>query len=584
MRTRGLPCLCLLALACSTPQPPRPASAPTGAAPEVLADLPPGSVLRLPPVEVVGRTAEGEVAVLSGLWREAMRLSDRFDVAAGIEDAPAPHSVVVHLDAEAATLTSSLYEEGRAPVALAATALPPGGEAEAIEALASQTRYALGDTTPSPAARLRLLYSGEHACVAATEAALAAAVDGDLPDARSRLDDARRADAGCTITLLALAELSLRANDFVRARRVAQDALQLTNRGAPSTRHRLARVLLLARAAHATGAETGELDRELLALGERAVESRPHDPHTRWTLAQALSLVGRFEEAAPMLSALRQRWPQVTQVPYHHALALLGCDRPGEALAALEAVHDRLAPTQTAIPHAIALWAAGRQQELSRLLDDLVASPDVRTSALLHHVRRMQAAQAILEERGDDAARLLLTDLEWMRQRTSRLGTYAEQLASTGQVLVLLGHAAEVTRTVAAFERLPQLDEGARRALMFAGGLAATSSAPSTASTAEASLGKEGESAWSLQLRAAAHRARGELAEEARALLQAARLDRGPLLRASLARTLRTAGDAAQAKSILDALRADLLRLDLRRLAAHPLVDPANALALLATR
>jgi hypothetical protein len=275
---------------------------------------------------------------------------------------------------------------------------------------------------------------------------------------------------------------------------------------------------------------------------------------------------------------------RVAQVPYHHALALLGCGRADDALAALAHGQERLSPLQTAIPRAIALWTAQRSDELKRFLAELAARDDVQDSGVLHHVRRMQAAQAILEGRGDEAATLLLTDLEWLRQRPVRLGQNAEHLASTGQVLVLLGHAEPASRAVDAFATLPQVDETARRAITFVAGLAAVAKTRAPAAVAEASLSKEGASAWSHTLRAAAHRAAGELAEETRALLRATQLDRSPLLRASLVRALRTAGDAQRAGELAAALRAELLRFDLRRLAAHPLVDPAHALALLGTQ
>lgn len=584
MRMLGISCvLCVAACAGPSAGPaPAPSAGPRAYA--VVVTLPPGTLLRLPALEVVAANAMDDAVLTNGLWREAMRASARFDIAAGIEDTTSTRSLVAHLDPDTATLTTTLWEEGRPPTPLAAARLAPGDPAGALQALAQASRYALGETDLDPVQPLRLVYSAERACVLATERALQAAATGDLPAARSHLDDARRADAGCTVTILAHAELLLRGNDFARASRAAQDGLRLENRCSATTQHRLARVLLLARAALATGGETAQLDQQLLALGEGAVHARPHDPHGRWTQAQALSLLGRFGAAEAILAALRPRWPAVTQLPYHHALALLGCDRPDEALTALDQAQENLAPMQTAIPRAIALWSARRSADLTRFLADLAARADVQSTALLHHVRRMQAAQAILEERGDAAATLLLTDLEWLRQRTSRLGQYADHLASTGHVLMLLGHAAEVARAVDAFERLPQVDEAARRALMFVGGLAAVATAPNAAATAEASLSKEGASAWSLQLQAAACRERGELAEEARALVQAARLDTDPLLRASLARTLRTAGEAAQADQILTALRADLLRLDLRRLAAHPLLDPAHALALLATQ
>jgi len=574
------PVVLLAVPACTRPQAVGPA--PPGAPAAAVVTLPPGTRLRIPPVTVVGTAQDGDVEVISGLLREALRLSARLDFAAGIEDCgggvPEVHC---HLDREGGTLTTTLVESGRAPLALAAAAFTDATAAGAIVRLAAATRAALGD--PAEPTTAAAVYSESRACVLATERALAAAVEGELEAARSHLADARRADAGCTVTLLATAELDLRKNDFARAVRVAQEALQLENRCAPTTRHRLARTLLLARAATTPG-EAPTFDRQLLALGEAAQRERPHDPHGAWTRAQALALLGRFSEAEPILAALRERWPRLAQVPYHHALALLGCGRAPEALAALDQAQAAHSPLQTAVPRAIALWGAGRHEDLKRFLAELAERDDVRTSPLLHHVRRMQAAHAILTDRGADAAQLLLADLEWLRQRTSRLAQHADDLASTGHVLVLLGRAADVTRAVDAFLRLPHVDEAARRALTFAGGLAAVATTRAPAEIAEASLGKEGASAWTYALRAAAHRARGELAEETRALLQAAQLDRSPLLRASLARVLRTAGEEERARELLAALRTELLRLDLRRLKDHPLVDPAHALALLATR
>jgi hypothetical protein len=544
----------------------------------VVRALPPGTVLRASPLVVVGHHDAEDAVFLNGLWREALRLSPCFDVAAGIEDGDAALEVTAQLDRESSTLTTTLLEAGSPPLALAATWFVPQRPAAAIADLAAATRAALSDS--AAVAAVGLTYSEAKACVVATEAALTAAAEGDLALARGRLSDARRADAGCTFTMLASVELDLRSNDFARAARAAQEALQLQARSSPTTRHRLARALLLARAAN--DGDAASLDRQLLALGDAARQERPHDPHGTWTQAQALSLLGRFTQAEPLLAALRARWPKVTQVPYHHGLALLGCNRPADALLAFQQAQEKLSPLQVAIPRAIALWSAVRHEELSRFLDDLTTRDDVKTSGLLHHVRRMQAAHAILRDRGADAAALLLTDLEWMRQRPGRIGQHAEHLASTSHVLVLLGHAADVTRAVDAFLRLPHLDEAAKRALTFAGGLAAAATRGDVAA-AEATLSKEGASSWSHALRAASHRQRGELADETRALLEAARLDRSPLLRAHIARALRAAGEHARAAELLAALRAELLQLDLRRLAAHPLVDPAHALALLAT-
>lgn len=548
----------------------------------VVRALPAGTTLRLLPVAVVG--ADGtRSAAFDGLLREALRQTVRFDIAASIEDGPSPFVIGFHHDVAGATVTSTLLVEGEPPTPLAAAAVAPGRLTDTADALALATRIALGepDATAVPTARG---YSTVSACIEHTEAALSALATGAMSEARARLGDARAADAGCTITLLALAELDLRDGEYARAEGLARDALQFTNRCLATTSHRLARAVLLAQAATGVATKVAETDQTLLALGEAAMLERPADPHARWTRAQALNLLGRFAEAEPLLAALELRWPHIAQVGYHRALALLGLQRPEPALAVLDAIATRLPALLIAIPRAIALWAAGRDADLEAYLADLRERPEVRDSGVLHHVLRMQASHAILRGRDGDAVKSLLTDMEWLRQRTSRLERHATEIAATGQVLVLLGHADAAARAVSGFERLPHVDVAARRAITFVAGLIEVARQRQPARTAEAALSREGESAWSHALRAAAHRQRLEVAEETRELLAAIKLDRSAILRASLLRALRTTGEDAAAKDLGVALAAELTTLDLRRLSEHPLLDPANALALLATR
>jgi hypothetical protein len=584
MLWRALPIALLAACAAGPPAAPDTGARDTSGAIEVVVELPPGTLLGVDSVEVVGDSDPDNSLWLGGLWREALRASQHFDISAGVESGTPTASLSLQLDRASLTLTSTLHETLRPPTPLASSSFAADRAAASIAELARRTCLALGEpAATAPLPQLAQTYSDSRACVVATERALRAFAGGDLETARGQLTEARRADSGCALALLAAAELELRAGDAQRAQRLSDEGLGLASRSSATVRHRLARATLLGRST-AGGVEPRRLDQQLLALGEAFARERPHDPHGRFTQAQALVLLGRFSEAEPLLATLRGRWPKLTQAAYQHGLALLGAGHADAALLALAEVTDRLSPLQTATPLAIALFGADRHADLIVFLNELAARADVQGSLLLHHVRRMQASHAILQDRAADAAALLLADLEWLRQRSSRLGQFADHLASTCQVLVMLGKGREVTRAVAAFERLPYVEEAARRALAFAGGLAEVAATNQPASVAEATLSKEGESAWSHLLRAAAHRARGELAEETRALLEAAQRDRSPLLRASLARALRTAGDTQRAGELLAALRADLSRLDVRRLAEHPLLDPAHALALLATR
>lgn len=196
----------------------------------------------------------------------------------------------------------------------------------------------------------------------------------------------------------------------------------------------------------------------------------------------------------------------------------------------------------------------------------------------------MQAAHAIACGRIDDAARALRDALEWLRQRPSQLELHARDIADSGHVLVLLGQVVLAERAVAGLQQIPRLPESVRRACTFVAGLCTVVRERQPADAAEASLSREGESSWSHALRAAAHRQRGELVQENRELLLAARQERSPLLLASLLRVTRAAGDRQATADLEQALRRDVETLDLRRLQRHPLLDPAFALASLALR
>jgi hypothetical protein len=326
------------------------------------------------------------------------------------------------------------------------------------------------------------------------------------------------------------------------------------------------------------GSET-ELDRTLLELAELTANERPHDPHVRWTQAQALNLLGRYAEAQPVLAALRQRWPNVALVAYHHAFACIGVGDGRAALLALDDAERRLPPATTAVARALALHASGDDAGLEAHLSALAARPEVRSGPMEHLVHRMRAASAILRGDTSAAATALLTDLEWLRQRPSRLNLHARDLAEAAEVLVALGRAADARGAVLAFDQLPGVPEVARRALAYASGLCDVALTGGRATVAEATLSQDGASAWSQALRAAMHRRRGELAEEAKELLQAAERDKSPLLRAQLARALRTAGQVAAAEQLSADLERTLSRLDLRRLGDHPLLNPSHALA-----
>jgi tetratricopeptide (TPR) repeat protein len=576
MRALRLGGLVLLA-GCASSEPLPPSRVPDQPRAAVRRALPAGTTVRVATVRAVGPAAL-EPAFADGLLREALRQSAALDFAGGVEDAPfAGHTITVHFDAQAATLTTGLVSaaDAQVPLAAAAGALP-----EAIDRLALATRQALGDPSADTALGSAAIYSAVLECVVQTEAAAELASRGRLRAAEDLLREARPRDPGCTVTLAALAAVALDQGRADEAARIAYEGLLLEHRLAPTTRHRLARTLLMARAA---GSRPETADRELLALAEATTAERPHDPHVRYSRALAHNMLSDFTASAPLLRALRARWPDNAAVGYHLCFAELALGRPQEARAAIDSARDRLPAFAVVLPRALALYHCGEHAELRAFLAGLANDPTVHKSALLHEVRRMQAAHALLTDDRKAAVGHLLADLEWIRQRPSKLEALALDVAEQGEVLVRIGHAEDLRVPLAAFNELPHSPLLFQEVLVFLGGLLQVASGAERATAAEASLQSNGHIAWSSTLRAAAHRQRGELQDELREWVLAYQTSESPLARAALARVLRAAGSEDRAREVIAELRASLSSFRLRPPYRHALVGPGAALAWLAT-
>src|SRR5690606_20099387 len=138
------------------------------------------------------------------------------------------------------------------------------------------------------------------AVVLAVDDARALAHDGGFRAAERALRDARARDGASPFVLDGLAALALLRGEVALAERTALEALGYESRLLPSTRHRLARTMLLARASAAPDAAAAR-DRELLELGAAGQRERPHDPEPLLSLALALDFLGEFARARPLL-------------------------------------------------------------------------------------------------------------------------------------------------------------------------------------------------------------------------------------------------------------------------------------------
>ncbi|MEM7200854.1 MAG: hypothetical protein AAF628_11340 [Planctomycetota bacterium] len=557
----------------------------------VVRPLPAGTSVRLEPAVGGADDAARAVAPLDAWWREALRQSAHLDFGGGVErPLAADWALILEYDQAADQLSATLQGAALgAPVPLGSTTVR-GALGRAVDALALRVRCALGDPVRLAPGDVRAIYSPAARCVRDTEAALRAQAAGDHGRALRLLRQARTVDGGCTMTLLAVAgsELALGTSEgapgrVATARRTATEALQLTRRLSPTTKHRLAHILLLAR-----GYERGapaSTDRELLALGLASARDRPADPHAKMSEAVALSLLGRHAEALPLLQALAVRWPRSAQVRLHLTFAELAAGDPAAALAAIEAAAPALPGQSALVPRALALFHAGRLEALATLLADTAARPEVVAGNGSHELLRMQAALRLLRGRVDDACAALLADLDWLYDRPADLERWALDLAETGQVLAQLGRDAELAARVRAFEQLPDLSPTVTQVLVLLGGLVQVGAAGGDAAAAAAThLRMDGQTVWSSAVRAAVHQQRGELLDELRERLLEYQLTPSPLARAALARVLAAAGRPDQAQQVLLELRAQLYGFDLRRPQQHPLMSPAAALASLALK
>jgi tetratricopeptide (TPR) repeat protein len=312
-------------------------------------------------------------------------------------------------------------------------------------------------------------------------------------------------------------------------------------------------------------------------LGEVAVRERPFDLHAQLTLAIARNFLDDFAAARPLLEQLRSRMPDQPIVAYHLGWACLALGDGAAAVAQFEAAALRLPLAWVAVPRAIARFTAGDDKGLADLLVELEDAARAGRGPV-HEVRRMQAAAALLAGRQDEACRVLLADLHWLLQNPSALERCVGEFAEQGAVLVRLGGGDELPPLLAALQG-QQPSTPLADACAFLSGMVEVARSGRRATAVEATLSHGGDSSWSALLAAFAHELRGETLDMQTELARAARLSDSPMTKALLARSLRAVGRTAEAESLQQAVRRELLAIHLRRPPQHPLLGPELAFA-----
>ncbi len=616
--------LILCSVSCGTPAP-----APWSiAARPPLAELPdvsvvarpaPRSLIRLAPVEWIGtansvtpsnqdkQTRAERKAWIQALWTVAWKQSARFDVAAS-EDAdgtalpkgvwrpdrvaassPAAKGYTITLQIEVASgaWTVALLEPGSATLPVASRTAVPSDDlqaiAQAVDTLTVHCRIALGEdlsTRPAPVPAAQLL-STKPRVAALLARADASRRRGAVQTVLRTLSAARRLDGGSPTVLDQLAAAHAVAGDRDTASAVAREALTLTRRLDETTRHRLARTLVLAQTDPGSAEARGQ-DQQLLALGHASLRERPADIEGLWSTALAENFLGAFDQSLPRLEALMHRLPHNASVAYHAGWALLAAERAEDALDALQQANRGLPRRATFVPQMVAWFQLGKHERIASTLRQLRGDDDVRAAQASHELMRIQAAHALLRGRRDDAVRWLLEDLEWLRARPAVLAASTVELVEAGETLVRLGQAEAMATRLTALGELSLREPFLLDALAYLEGLIQVTRTSSRARTIEAGLARTGSELWQNQLAAFGAAAEGALADEVDALTAAAKRSDSTLVHAALAQAWERTGNPARSQAMLTDMGQAMAAIDLRRPLLHPLFNPARALAYLA--
>lgn len=462
---------CLFA-ACAAPAPsvPAPPSAP------------PARIVPLPDAWPAGRVAtvglvagapdEAPWRAMATWWREAIGQSPRLrcDDTLGAGD-----RLELSVDAHGRSATA-FWRRGGEAIVLATVDFPDGDVPAAIDRLAAGARAAIGDEARAAVA-CAAGTSPRHDVVDACADARSLMRDGGFTGARRILRDARRRDGRAPWLLEPLAACEAALGDANAAVRLCDEALAAPQRLLPATRHRLHRTRLLALASLAP-AEAAAHDAELLALANADRTARPFDLEPLRSAATAHALRGEFAAALPLVDQLLAAEPDAANARQLAGCAHLALGDPATAADHFAAVRGRLPAAVTMLPHAAALFAAGRRAELRERLDRAVEDAVAERSPFECDARRMRAALLLADGDATGLRAELRAILGWLVARPAALVARFDEFTAMAALLAEGGEQAEVERLLdraaatAAGTTLTTIDAALRRAAA-AGELAA---------------------------------------------------------------------------------------------------------------
>ena len=514
-------------------------------------------------------------------WQEALGQTERFSLASqSVLNPPDLQRCELTVDPELMSLLVTLHtstQQVELTQASFAPTSPTPSLLQAIDLVAWQTRLALGEKAAEPKAVAAITSANPNVVVAVADA-VALMNDGGFSSSHRALRVARQRDGGAPFVLDRLSYLELLRGDADAAERISREALSYVERASGTVQHRLLRTLLMARSAR-SASEAESFDQQLATLASVARLERPYDDEPIWTAALAHNFQGEFEEARGLLEQLLLRKPGDPFVSYHLGWACLGLNDATVAANHLAAAAVQLPEPWVLLPRAIALFEAGLHEELEALFIRVLAETTrSERDPLIHQVRRMQAAHAILLNQPDRARTLLFQDLSWLQSNPLVLTNHVGEFAEEGALLVRLGSLEELPILLAAVQK-QHVASIAADASAFISGMHQVQTTGVRARKLEQELGRDGDSPWASLLAAFAHERLGEVGDMQSQLATAARLSGSAMTKALLAKSLRAVGKELEARQLREALRRELVQIHLRRSCQHPLFGPELAYA-----
>lgn len=387
-------------------------------------------------VEIEGRNRRQTRAI--ALWfAEALLQSPFLDLEL---DRQMPARIVLRGEfpkdtAKTAVLSTSFVEEGKAPVPLAGPSSFAHKElVTALDLIAVESRLGLGEARASVQEHRKTI----EAIVSPFLRVARACADArrwvkqrKFANAIGELKRALQLDPNCALAITGLAAIYMDLGKPRLALKMTERIDSLPGRMSTQTVHDAKRISLLAKSDF----------QGLIDLADLVILQRPRDARVRFTKALGLCMQAKYEEALPILEAIRKRLGADPGVLFCLSHALIALGRQQDVLGLMPELEKVLALPLVLRIKALALDKAGKHEELASYLQSKRQGSSFRRGMALVELLGMQAAHAIATGKDALGAKLILEQLDVLRAAPSLSAKTPSLLIDAAWVLSRLGKA-----------------------------------------------------------------------------------------------------------------------------------------------